>query len=158
MAKLSDYLKKDLINLELQGTTKDEIIRELALMVKDKVSDFDKFLEAVYERESAGSTALEHGLCIPHAKCKYVNEFCIAVGCKKEGVDCDSLDSKKSTVFFLIAGNDNTRLEHLGALVKISQIVSDDTATELLSNTKSREGFIDIIRKLEMRWQIFVIF
>lgn len=151
MNNLSEMLNVNLINLDLKGTTKKEIIHELALLVKDKLNDFDGFLDAVYTRESAGSTALEFGLCIPHAKSKYVNEFTIAAGCSKNGIDCDSLDGKKSTVFFLIACNDKEGMLNVDALVKISKAINDDIATDLLSNTKSKEGFIEIIRKLEKR-------
>lgn len=151
MEKLSDYLRKDLIKLELSGNTKLEVISELVELLKDKLNDTNKFLQAVIDRESAGSTAMEHGLCIPHARSKYVNEFAIAVGCKPDGIDCDSLDGKKSTLFFLIASNDDTKLLHLDALVKINQIIDNDSVTDILTHTNSREGFIELIKKLELR-------
>lgn len=158
MDKLSSYLSLDLIKLHLNANTKEEMLKEMALLVKDKVSDFDKFYEALLDRESAGSTAMENGLCIPHTRNSYVKEFCIAVGTKEEGIECNSIDGKKSTVFFLIISNDKTKLEHLDALVKISRVVNDEIATMVLSSTKSKEGFIELIKKLELRWQFYCHF
>lgn len=147
--KLSEYLHTENIKLELTANNKEEALRELAGLLKDKVNDFEGFVSAILARESAGSTAMEYGLCIPHVRTKYVNEFAIAVGTKKEGIYCDSLDKKKSTVFFLIASNDETKLLHLDALVKISRLLKSDVETDLLCNTKSKEGFIELIKKME---------
>ena len=60
---LLEVLDVDLIDLEMDVSSKDEAIRALAGMLdkKGNINDLDGFIDAVYERESIGS-AQEFGI------------------------------------------------------------------------------------------------
>lgn len=64
---LLDILDLDLIDLDMGATDKDGVLKQLSSMLykKGNIKDLDKFLEAVYERESIGETGLG-GIAIPH--------------------------------------------------------------------------------------------
>ena len=51
---LLDILDLDLIDLDMDATDKDGVLKQLSSMLykKGNIKDLDKFLEAVYERES----------------------------------------------------------------------------------------------------------
>ena len=57
---LLDILDLDLIDLDMDATDKDGVLKQLSSMLykKGNIKDLDKFLEAVYERESIGETGL----------------------------------------------------------------------------------------------------
>lgn len=149
MFRLSEFLKIDKINLELKSTTKKEVMEELASMLKDEVINFDGFYEDLIKREDAGSTAMEYGLAIPHVRSANIEGFKIAIGISKDGIDCESIDGKKTRIFFLIATNNQQNDYHLEALATIVKMVSSEMIVDVLTSTKSKEGLISLIKKLE---------
>lgn len=149
MKKLSDFLNEKYIKLELNATNKKEVLNELSSIIKDEITDNEKFLFDLFERENSGSTGLENGLAIPHVRSSAIKNFVVAVGTKSEGIDFDSIDDKKSTLFFLIATNNKYNDYHIETLKNITKLVNSLEIVDILSNTKSKEGFIDIIRQLE---------
>lgn len=151
MLKLSDCLNEKYIKLNLNAENKDEMLKEMAEILRENISDFDKFMKDLYNREDSGSTAMEFGYAIPHVRTSAINGFYIAVGTKPSGINCDSIDKKDSTLFFLIATNEEFKNEHIGSLVNIAKILNSEIEVDILTNTKSREGFIDIIRQMEQK-------
>ncbi len=80
--RLTDYIGPEHIRLNLEGTDKQEIIEELVEHMSEYCGscDADTILEAVMNRERDGSTGLEKGIAIPHAKCDAVDKLRLVVG------------------------------------------------------------------------------
>ncbi|HQL41741.1 MAG TPA: PTS sugar transporter subunit IIA, partial [Candidatus Omnitrophota bacterium] len=70
--KLSDFLCKKAIAVDLKGTTKKDVVQELiGLLVEGEVvdkKDKNKIFDVIMAREELGSTAIGQGVAIPHAK------------------------------------------------------------------------------------------
>ena len=68
--KLLELLSPDAIIPELQSTTKEGVIEEIC-RVMSKVwpeCNFEEITSALLAREKLGSTVIENGVAIPHAK------------------------------------------------------------------------------------------
>ena len=67
---LMEILSGKSVIIGLKGQNKREILEELVneLEVGDKITDRDKVLQAVLEREDIMSTGIGHGIAIPHGK------------------------------------------------------------------------------------------
>lgn len=147
---ISEMLKVENISTDLKAKNKPEILKELVGLVKSgNILDEEKFLKDFEQREEAGSTALENGLAIPHVRSEYIEKFTIGVATNREGVDFDSIDGKKTKVFVVIASPMKERHLHLEALAKVAAILYNPTNVEVISNSNSKEGIIDLISKLE---------
>ena len=92
---LLDILDLDLIDLDMDATDKDGVLKQLSSMLykKGNIKDLDKFLEAVYERESIGETGLG-GIAIPHGLTDQVINASVAIGKVKQPVEWESLDDQ----------------------------------------------------------------
>ena len=92
--KITELLSSERMNLDMKSLTKDEVIREIARMFFDTgvVSDLAGFISDIKAREELGSTALEDGVAIPHAKTGHAKQTALAFGRSKNGVDYESLD------------------------------------------------------------------
>ena len=68
--ELSEVLHEDIISLDVKGTTKDEVLHELAQLLLDGgyISDIDQFVKDIYVRESMGITGAGNHVAIPHGK------------------------------------------------------------------------------------------
>ena len=63
---ITEMLNVDNVTTELKGNTKEEILKELAELVKNgEVLDEELFYQDLLRRENAGSTALENGSHTP---------------------------------------------------------------------------------------------
>lgn len=132
--KITEILTPDLVLPDLQGTTKADLLRELAGCLAAKFTDIDvNALAAVLaERERLGSTAIGDGIAIPHGKIRGATKIVGAFGRKVEGVDFDSLDGGLTNLFFvLVAPEDSTSL-HLKALARVSRLLKDTAFRERL--------------------------
>ncbi|MEC9484259.1 MAG: fructose PTS transporter subunit IIA [Candidatus Izemoplasma sp.] len=149
--KIVDLITKDIITLELSSSTKQDVIQELAELLKsdDRISDLDKFVEEVNKREALGSTGVGYGVAIPHAKTKYVKRSSLVFGRTNEGFDYDSLDGKETDLFFMIAVPEGGENLHLRTLAKLSRGLMDETFREELRNAKTKEALIHTLSQID---------
>ena len=121
---LLDILDLDLIDLDMDATDKDGVLKQLSSMLykKGNIKDLDKFLEAVYERESIGETGLG-GIAIPHGLTDQVINASVAIGKVKQSVEWESLDDQPVSLIFLLAAPtgdlQKTHLQNLLSLIHI---------------------------------------
>lgn len=147
---ISESIKEKNILLDLKGNSKKEILEELvSLLDEEKIIDKEKFLQDVYKREDAGSTALEYGLAIPHVRSEYIKEFSLAIAVKKDGIDFESLDEQKTKLFVFIATPMKCSSLHLEVLAKIAKILYSEVNVNMCVNATTKEELIKTISELE---------
>lgn len=88
----------------LAGTTREEIINELAKAMGDNgfIEDAATVANLALHREAIVSTAVENGLAFPHVRDVEGGGLTFAVGLKDKGVDFGGHESGKSQIFFFI--------------------------------------------------------
>ena len=132
--KITDILKEDLVIPELKGTTKPEILNELAqaLASKNKEISLDELNATLAERERLGSTAIGDGIAIPHGKLRGVTKIIGVFGRRVPGVDFDSLDGGLTQLFFVLVAPEDSASLHLKALARVSRLLKDASFREHL--------------------------
>src|SRR5437763_15171960 len=97
-----EFFSEDAVKLDLAGTTKDDILKELiGLLALDEKSEGMLF-KMLKRRGNLGSTGIGRGIAIPHCRSLVVNKLRVAFDRKKEGVDFKAIEEKPVHVFFLI--------------------------------------------------------
>ena len=149
--KLSKFTEESLINFNLKGKTKNEIITELVdLAAKSKlVKDRDELYQAVIEREKLVTTGVGYGVAFPHAKTKAVKGILIAFGRSSAGVDFEAMDKKPVHLFFLIAAPEDAIGAHLNVMARLSYIMKAEKVREKLMQTQSPKELLEIIDSVE---------
>ncbi|OZQ62610.1 PTS mannose transporter subunit IIABC [Paenibacillus sp. VTT E-133280] len=146
--KLTDILTPDLINLDLNGDTKDAIINEMigALDRAGAVSSTIDFKEAILAREEESSTGIGLNIAIPHGKSDAVLKPSIVFGIKQNGVDWNSLDGSEAKLIFMIAVPRSSKGNaHLKVLQILSRKLMDDDFREELLAVKSKEDAYQLL-------------
>lgn len=148
---LLDILSPESTSVDLKGETKEEIIAELvdSLTVGDAISDRDKVLQAVLEREKIMSTGIGDGIAIPHGKSDSVVKLVAALGTQRRGVDFEALDGEPAYVFFLLVSPANVSGPHIKALARISRLLKNDEFKKKLISASSSAEIIDAIKSEE---------
>lgn len=142
--KIQDLLKKDLMLLDLQATSKEAAIDEMIsrLVSKNVVSDFDTFKKGIVAREAQTSTGLGDGIAMPHSKNAAVREASVLFAKSNNGVDYESLDGQPTDLFFMIAAPDGANDTHLAALAQLSQYLLKDGFADKLRQATSADEVI----------------
>ena len=148
---LLDILSADSTLVDLKGETKEDIIAELVdtLAVGDAISDRDKVLQAVLEREKIMSTGIGDGIAIPHGKSDAVEKLVAALGTQRRGVDFEALDGEPAYVFFLLVSPANVSGPHIKALARISRLLKNDDFKKKLIAAETAAEIIEIIETEE---------
>jgi nitrogen PTS system EIIA component len=148
---LMDILSANSVIVDLKGETKEEIIEELvdALEVGEVITNRDKVLQAVLEREKIMSTGIGDGIAIPHGKSDAVARLAAALGTQKRGVDFEALDGEPAYVFFLLVSPANVSGPHIKALARISRLLKNDDFKKKLIDAVSAEDIMAVIESEE---------
>ncbi len=148
---LLDILAEKSTVVGLEGETKEDIITELvgSLEVGKVISDRDKVLEAVLEREKIMSTGIGDGIAIPHGKSEAVIKLAAALGTQRRGVDFEALDGEPAYVFFLLVSPANVSGPHIKALARISRLLKNDDFKKRLVAASTEEEIVSVIESAE---------
>jgi fructose-specific phosphotransferase system IIA component len=143
-----DRMSEDVIKVPLQSTTKKETIRELIRILYDagKITDVGAVMEAIVKREEQGSTGLEKGIAVPHAKCSQVNDLTLAIGIAPKGIDFDSHDGNPSFLFFLILAPPDKSGPHIEALSEIARMARSESFCDMLVHAKNAKEVLNLFR------------
>jgi fructose-specific phosphotransferase system IIA component len=150
--KIGDYLREDRILLDLKSHSKDESIKEISALLKDaeEITDFDSFLNDVFEREKLATTGIGNELAIPHARTDAVRGFVIAFGRSQEGVEFNSLDGKPAKLILLMGTHKEKNLNnYLKTLAHLSRLLKRESFKSLLLKASSPGEIIDAFKKAE---------
>ncbi len=146
---LIDLIIQEVVRVPLASTSKPEIIRELlgVLTEAGEISEIEPVYTAIMEREAKGSTGLEDGIAVPHAKTDVVKKLTIAVGISKKGADFDALDGKLSHLFFLLLAPPGQSGPHIEALAEIARLMRSKSLYESLVHASSPQEVVGIIKE-----------
>lgn len=139
--ELREFFSEDAVQLELQGTSKDEVLKELiSLLGLDEKAEGMLF-KMLKRRENLGSTGIGRGIAIPHCRSLVVNRLRVAFGRKRDGVDFKAIDDKPVHFFFLIVAPPlEVSNQYLPVLGKIAQFSKEgDVPARLLAMESSAE-------------------
>jgi len=151
--EILDLLNKNQMNFNIKATSQIDVIREMAEMfLKDGViTDVNKYVDSVMEREKTGTTGVGGGIAIPHGKDDVVKTSSIAFAKLNTPVEWDSLDGKKvSMVFMLSIPGGSESKEHLKVLSLLAQSLMDDDVIEALQVAKTKDDIINIFKNKEI--------
>ena len=149
--RLTDYITPGHVKIRLEGNGKEEVIEELVSLLVDTsdVEDPDAIYEAVMNREREGSTGLEKGVAIPHAKSDAVKSLSIVIGISRAGVDFAALDGKPSHLFFLMVAPTSESGPHVQAIAKIVKMIKLDKFRKKLLDAKKPDDVVEAISRVE---------
>ncbi|MEI4329671.1 fructose-specific PTS transporter subunit EIIC [Streptococcus suis] len=149
--KIQDVLRKDVMLLDLQATSKEVVIDEMIASLVDKgyVTDFDVFKTGIMNREAQTTTGLGDGIAMPHAKNAAVKEATVLFAKSNKGVDYASLDGQPTDLFFMIAAPEGANDTHLAALAELSKYLMKPGFADKLRGVSSPEEVISVFDAAE---------
>jgi fructose PTS system EIIBC or EIIC component len=152
--KISSILNEDLIQVNLPGDTKEDVINAIIdLSAKsNKIKDLEKVRQAIFEREKIMSTGVGKGFAIPHGKTDAVSEIVAAFAITEQPIDYMSLDHEPVRLLFLLVGKDSLVGAHIKLLSRISRLMNKEEMRQRLLHAKSSAEILEILKEEELNY------
>ena len=138
------------IALDAAASSRDEIIDQLVELqsTHNNITDKAAYKKALYAREDEGSTYVDNGITVPHAKTSVVTRPSLAALRLKTPVQYNAEDDGKTDLLFAIAAPENGSL-HVDMLARMMQMLMNEDFVEVLRAAKTPEEFLAAIDKQE---------
>ena len=146
--ELREFFSEDAVKLELAGTTKDEILKEMISLLQLDEKSEGMLFKMLKRRENLGSTGIGRSIAIPHCRSLVVSKLRVAFGRKTEGVDFKAIDEKPVKFFFLIVAPPlEVSNQYLPVLGKIAQFSKEPDVPERLLALKDPREFMALLEE-----------
>jgi mannitol/fructose-specific phosphotransferase system IIA component (Ntr-type) len=146
--ELREFFSEDAIQLELAGSSKDDILKELIALLRLEEKDEAMLFKMLKRRENLGSTGIGRGIAIPHCRSLVVNKLRVAFGRKRAGLDFKAIDDKPVHFFFLIVAPPlEVSNQYLPVLGKIAQFSKEADVPERLLGLSEPAQFMALLKE-----------
>lgn len=124
MVRLSELVHPELVHLELEASTKEELMERLvaALATHGWVEDSAAVLRSLIERERVMSTGIGRGVAIPHAQSGGARALTVSIARPALPLDFGSVDDQPVRLVFLVTGPEE-RGGFIRVLARISRLL-----------------------------------
>ncbi|MGH7548827.1 MAG: PTS sugar transporter subunit IIA [Gemmatimonadales bacterium] len=146
--RLREFFSEDGINLQLQSTAKDEVLKELVGLLKLDDKAEQTLVKMLKRRETLGSTGIGQHIAIPHCRALAVNRLRVAFGRKLQGIDFNAIDGKPVHYFFLIVAPPlEVSNQYLPVLGKIAQFAKEGDVPDRLAKLNTPQEFLGLLEE-----------
>ena len=146
--ELREFFSEDAIKLELEGSTKDEILKELIGLLKLEEKSEGMLFKMLKRRENLGSTGIGRSIAIPHCRSLVVTKLRVAFGRKSSGLDFKAIDERPVRFFFLIVAPPlQVSNQYLPVLGKIAQFSKEPDVPDRLLAIDSPAEFMALLEE-----------
>lgn len=146
-------MNKGGVFVDLAGKTKEQIIKNTMQKAAPRLGlDPDVMTELLLDREALMSTALNHGIALPHprdAVLKTPGSDVVITVFPQSPIEYGALDgSPVHTLFFLFSSSDKT---HLHLLSKIAHLTSQESSLNFFETKPNAEALLGMIKNWESK-------
>jgi len=144
--QLHDLLAANAILPCLRAPTRKQVlldISERAALVSG-LPERDIF-DALWQRESLGSTGIGDGVAIPHGKLQKAGRLFAVFARLDKPVDYDAVDGAPVDLVFALFAPEGAGADHLKALARIARTFRDENLVSALRATRDSAGIYALL-------------
>jgi mannitol/fructose-specific phosphotransferase system IIA component (Ntr-type)/NhaP-type Na+/H+ or K+/H+ antiporter len=153
--RLVEFLAEEFITVDLRPLDKWDAIRQMVglLMRTHRVEHVsqEELYQTIVEREKEISTAMGHGIAIPHGHIKKGPAIQGVMAICRNGIDFDAPDGEAVKLIMLIVTPEDKKDVHLKVLASLSAMVRDEAIRTRIIAAISPEDAMEVIESEEAR-------
>jgi mannitol/fructose-specific phosphotransferase system IIA component (Ntr-type) len=146
--RLREFFSEDAVKLELESTTKDQVLKELVSLLKLDEKAQGMLFKMLKRRETLGSTGIGQHFAIPHCRSLVVTRLRCAFGRSLKGIDFKAIDDQPVKYFFLIVAPPlEVSNQYLPVLGKIAQFAKEPDVSPQLAKLATPAEFLALLEE-----------
>ena len=144
--RITELFTAQSIALDEALQTQEQILSRLVELqaTHGNITDKEAYKKALYAREAEGSTYVDNGITVPHAKTNVVTRPSLAALRLSTPVQYNAEDDGTTDLLFAIAAPENGSL-HVDMLARMMQMLMNEDFVEKLKAAKSPKEFLECI-------------
>ncbi len=138
---LSSVLTAERIQVKSNACSKKRVLELVSQLISQALPecDYKDIFEQFIAREKLGSTAIGHGIAIPHIRLEGINQAIAALVTLQQPVDFNGPEKLSVDLIFALVVPANFEQQHLDLLKAITQQLHSETTQEALRNSNTAE-------------------
>jgi PTS system nitrogen regulatory IIA component len=146
--RLREFFSDDAVKLELESTTKDQVLKELVSLLKLDDKAQGMLFKMLKRRETLGSTGIGQHIAIPHCRSLVVTRLRCGFGRSLKGIDFKAIDDLPVNYFFLIVAPPlEVSNQYLPVLGKIAQFAKESDVPPSLARLQTPAEFLELLEE-----------
>lgn len=138
---IGDLLDRSAISLRVSATDKRKVLAVIAEMAARHFGvEAGRALDALLEREAAGSTGVGYGVAVPHARLDGVSRVRGVFVRLEQPVEFASIDDQPVDLLFALFAPRDAGAEHLRALARVSRLLRQAELREQLRKARTSDA------------------
>ncbi|MFP3938287.1 MAG: PTS sugar transporter subunit IIA [Phycisphaerae bacterium] len=148
--RLVEVIRPELTRPDISPGPKEDVLSRLVepLRTTGFARDPQRLLDALLQREEMMTTAVGHGVALPHPRRVLTDMFAepaVAMGICPAGTDFDAVDAEPVHLLFLICAT--CEREHLQLMAKVSWLTRREDIRRQLRDASSQQDAQDVIAR-----------
>lgn len=147
---LKDYVKEELVFLNLAVSDRAELFKKLSTLFLDKGYVNEGFYDFIVEREENYPTGLDletHTVAIPHGNPEFIKQSFISVVTLTQPIKMKKMENADEEIevdlFFVLGLNDGT--QHLQILKQVIGLIQQEEFVQAIKETQTTEEVMEKI-------------
>lgn len=138
---IGDILDRSAISLRVSAANKRQALAVVAEMAARNLGlEASAILEALAEREQAGSTGVGHGVAAPHARLPGLRRMRGVFVRLEQPVEFESIDEQPVDLIFALFAPPEAGTDHLRALARVSRLLRQPELREQLRQARTADA------------------
>ena len=138
---IGDLLDRTAISLRVSAPNKRKALAVIAeIAARNFGLDAGEILDALTERELAGSTGVGHGVAAPHARLEGLQRMRGVFVRLEHPVEFEAVDDQPVDLIFALFAPKNAGAEHLRALARVSRLLRQAELREQLRQARTADA------------------
>jgi len=138
---IGDLLDRTAISVRVNAASKRQVLAVVAEIAARKLGlEAGDILDALMEREQAGSTGVGHGVAAPHARLAGLTRMRGVFVRLEQPVEFDAVDDQPVDLIFALFAPKDAGAEHLRALARVSRLLRQAELREQLRQARSADA------------------
>ena len=146
--QITDLLTVAQVRVPLRAKSRDEALGELAELLGSRrgAAPIQAVANALRAREAVSTTAVEHGVALPHARVEGIDGVQAAIALAPDGIQWGD---RSVTIAVMLVSAPSAAPLHLKALAKIARLLHDPGAVARVIAARTDEELFAVIKREE---------
>jgi PTS system nitrogen regulatory IIA component len=138
---IGELLDRNAIAIRVSAENKRQALAVVAEVAARNLGiDAGEILDALSEREQAGSTGVGHGVAVPHARLKGLDRLRGVFVRVEQPVDFGAVDDQPVDLMFALFAPQDAGAQHLRALARVSRLLRQPKLREQLRQARAGDA------------------
>lgn len=150
---VKEIISPELIACKINVSSKKRALEKISELLAKNETDFNQqsIFESFLGREKLGSTALGHGVALPHGRLKSTDKTFGAFLQLDQGIDFDAEDQQPVDLIFAMLVPEQSTEEHLKLLAQLAEMFSDGEFREKLRAAENNDKLFKLLESWTSR-------